>query len=579
MYEMALKFRSLLRWLAAGAASLLLVAALLAAALPFLIEGPAVRANLTQSLSAWSGGPVKLEGRLRTDLASLSVEASGVRFPSTPRLAPIQRFEAKSVTAILKVSSLLRGRLEFKTIRVEAPKFIVDRVASHPEVAVFGLETARMAAGFLERNPFEHLELRDCTFALADTGHRAYKRLAATEIRLDKAAPAGGVLPLTSFYLSDGLFEASFRGRLDGAGETASGTVRLKLPPGHPLLAKATRSIAPWEQSKSMSFTGDLTWSGKRLSLDRADISFGDRRANGSLALALRHGRALLEGTLAYDKLDWTRADPENSEESDGGQDALHALMLATADAERSMDLDVRISAERFSTGPYESGPLALAITSRSGHSSIDIAELALFGGRITGRLDYDSTRAAPLTLNASGTRLDSAALASALELPVSVSGPASVRMALEIPVGTKPLVEEMRSATGSFAVEFPSGGALDGNVSQRLSAVLEQQDSLWGLGSSSFQFTAASIDGTAGVSGVSLSIEGEHAGNRIGGTLRIASPGNAVSGTLFMSEVAEAGDSSSASVARLAPPAHFNLSGTLAALNISSPGKPNLSN
>jgi hypothetical protein len=579
MYEMAPKFRSPLRWLAGGAALLFLIPVLLAAALPLLIEGHAVRASLVRSLSAWSGGPVIIEGRLRANLASLSIEATGVRFPATPRLAPIQRFEAKSVTAIPRVSSLLRGRLEFKTIRVETPKFIFGRAASHPEATVFGLETARMAVGFLERSPFEHLELHDCTFALADTGHRAYKRLAATEVRLDKAALAGGAQPLTSFYLRDGLFEAAFRGVLDGSEETAAGTMRITLPPGHPLLAKVMRSIAPWEQSRSLSLAGDFTWSGKRLSLDRAAISFGDHRAKGSLALALRHGRALLEGTLAYDKLDWSRSDPENSEDSGAGQDALHALLRASADSERSLDLDVRISAERFSAGPYEAGPLALALTSRSGHSSIDVAELALFGGRITGRLDYDSARSAPLTLNASGTRLDSAALASALGLPVSVSGSASIRLALEMPFGTKSLVEEMHFATGNFTVEFPSGGTLDGDVSRQLSAVLEQQDRLWGLGSSSFQFTAASIDGTAGANGVSLSIDGEHAGNRIGGSLRIASPDNAISGTLSMSEVAEAGDRSPVPGAPLAAPARFNLSGTLAALNISSPGKPSLSN
>ena len=50
----------------------------------------------------------------------------------------------------------------------------------------------------------------------------------------------------------------------------------------------------------------------------------------------------------------------------------------------------MRISAEHFRAGPYEAGPLALALTSRSGLLSIDIAELAIFGGKISGRLDYD---------------------------------------------------------------------------------------------------------------------------------------------------------------------------------------------
>ena len=67
-------------------------------------------------------------------------------------------------------------------------------------------------------------------------------------------------------------------------------------------------AVAPWEKGHGISIAGDLTWAGGRLSLDGATIGFDGRSAKGSLTFATRHGRALTEGTLAYDTLEWMPA-------------------------------------------------------------------------------------------------------------------------------------------------------------------------------------------------------------------------------------------------------------------------------
>ncbi len=149
MYEAALKFRSALRWLARGAAFLFVIAAMFALALPFLVEDRTVREGLVKSLSQWSGGPVSIHGALRiASFASLSIEADGVSFSGTPRLSPIGRIDAKSVTAILKLPSLLRGRIEFKKVAIRQPRFVLNRRIAPSKLDFFGPETADAAIAF-----------------------------------------------------------------------------------------------------------------------------------------------------------------------------------------------------------------------------------------------------------------------------------------------------------------------------------------------------------------------------------------------------------------------------------------------
>ena len=59
------------------------------------------------------------------------------------------------------------------------------------------------------------------------------------------------------------------------------------------------------------------------------------------------------------------------------------------------------------------------------------------------------------------------------------MSGPLTLRLALEIPFKEEPLAQEIKAATGSFGIVFPAGGTLDGDVLSRLSAAFERQNLL----------------------------------------------------------------------------------------------------
>ena len=147
------------------------------------------------------------------------------------------------------------------------------------------------------------------------------------------------------------------------------------------------------------------------------------------------------------------------------------------------------------------------------------------------------------------------------------------------IPLEARSLSQEIQAATGSFGIEFPAGGALDGEVSKRLSDAFGQGQVPWGLNSSSFPFSSATIDGVIKPGTIALKLDSEAAGNRIAGSLHIAVPSGQVSGTLMMKPEEGMEETSPASFAASQNSASVGLSGTVAALNFSAPVKPNLSN
>ncbi len=591
MYETVLRLRRSLHWVLIAAAALTVFGVAFLSSLPFLIEGRAVRESFIRSLSEWSGGPVTFKGPLRVvSFTTLSIEASGVRFGAAPRLAPISRMDAKSVTAVARLSSLLRGKIEFKKVIVESPRFVFNRERIGLHTPVFGAETAELALAFIDKSPFERLELHHARFLWAHSARKPYGLSRVEEISLEKrpgqrtvssgdGAEANG--QVLSFSVADRGFEASFRGSFNRADENAQGRFSLTAPAQHPVTGKIVEAMAPWEKGHGISLTGDLSWSEGGAVLENATADFGDHGAKGSLGLALRKDRALLEGTLAYDTLELDAAGDGKGENGQVFLQPLRALAGARMTEDRNFDLDMRISAERFRAGPFEAEPLAVAISSREGHVSVDVAELSLFGGSVKGRVDYDPLRAPALNLDASGSRLDTALLTDVLGWPLNVSGRATVKLTLAIPFADERLSREAGAATGSFAISFPSGGTLDGDLARKLNSAIAPKNLFSPSDDSSVAFTAANIDGTAGPSGTSLRIDGESGGNRISGSFHIASLGNAVSGMVSLDQEVELPDPSSGSKPPVesSKPTNIVLSGTVKAPKFLREGKQALSN
>ena len=514
-----------------------------AAALPFLVDQEAVQASLVRSLSAWSGGPVAISGPLRiTSFANLTVEASGVRLQTAPRLAPLSRAEAKSVAAAVRLSSLLRGRIEFKSVTLDSPQFVFRRASPAANPSLSGFETVSVISALAAKNTFADIEFVNPAFFYADGGRKPFRRLELERVRLGIAAPPSLSPALVALSVKGQGVRAYFRGECDASDGAARGALRLDVSLDNAAAKAMLGSLAPWETADTVVVSGDVTWSRERIALDRATIAFGDHGAAGSVALNLQGRRALFEGTLAYDTLDLTPAWNANAEAAGKGEALpLAALPFAGRGHDRAIDLDMRLSAERFRAGPFETGPLALALTAMKDRLAVDVAEVALFGGKATARLDVDPSQPVALSMNGSGSQLDPRAIAEALGLPHGVSGPVTVQLDMTMPLTGKAPLQDLEAAAGSLSARFPAGGALEGDMARVLSAALVHRDLDWGLGGASMPFAAARIDGTFRQGGIDLKIDGESGDKSIGGQLRIAFPGAAVSGSLSARQTADA--------------------------------------
>lgn len=575
--------RWVLRWAAIPALALVFAGSLFAASLPFLVDANAIRGALIESLSAWRGSPVSIAGPIRiASFAGLSIEASGVDLNARPQQGAVQFAHAKSVKAVLRLSSLFSGKLEFKNFIIESPHVVFRRGFSEPLRASFGIEAAHLVLTLAAESPFANIDLIEPVFFFAESARGPFQRVALNRVRLRKGPTSSvstGVLvanasgAANAWYALDIAspgFGASFRGQCAGACQTAFGTLRLSaaLDGGR---TSTLAALAPWERPSAFTLSSELTLSKRRAALDNASLSFGDHAAKGSLALDITTARPRLEGTIAYDTLDVSAVLAANKPPA--GEASLAALPLLRQDAARPLDFDLRVSADRFQAGSFETGPLALALTRVQNRLSIDVASVALFGGRAAARLDVNPEDRAALSFRGTATQLNAGALSSAFELPVGVSGAIALQAALTTPL------DDLSAADGTFSIRFPLGGSIEGDLAQTLYAALDQ-DLGWGLRGRSFPFATAMIDGIAKPGRVDLVVQGQSGEKSVGGALKIAFPGAIVSGTLLASDASKTGGEDEPS-----PPARTKnvttlfLSGAADAIIVSASGKPSLSN
>jgi AsmA protein len=584
MYQIRAIIRYVFRPLAIFAAAVAVLIVACSLALPYLVEGRAVRESLVRNLSSWSGGQVVIKGPIRVaSLIALTIEAQDVHLSKTGRISPISRVDARSVEAIASIAGLLRGRLEFKKVVVTSPKFVLERSDSARfQADPYGLETMNIAFALASRSPFSDLVLGQSAFFAAGGAHKPFKAFSIPQIRLTK--PAAGSLPQMAqarknnpgldtsgasqagspfhLWIKGNQFEVIIRGAFDAGGSVA-GDAGITLAPPDPAAETIKDAMLPWEKGNGAALSGELTWSPGRLSFDNALFRLGDHNATGSLSLTLSPERSLLEGTLAYDVVDFTPMTrvPDGDHHSEG------------------LDLDMRISAERVRAGGFEAGPFAVALTSKRGRISADIAELGLFGGTVSGRVDRDLSVSPAISVSASGWRVDAASLSQALALPFRFTGAAAVNLNLAVPSATA-LTEALSAASGSFKVSLPNGGAIDGNVSPSLRAALTNHVAALSFGERGFSFSKVAIDGTIKGGGMAAAIDAETESTRLAGSFQAALPDGALQGRLSIKDVnSEAGATIPAHISQDQDSNTLLISGTATAPTFSLAARHSLSN
>jgi hypothetical protein len=466
-----------------------------------------------------------------------------VHLPATGKLAPIGGIEAASVKAIATFAGLLRGKLEFKKLIVNAPKLVLKPdVAAQPQPNLYGLETIGIALALADSSPFPDLLIRDAELLAPDpqTSGRSFR---VPEIRVSKAVrPLSGKRlrrhqdgPNSPFdlWIKGEAFQAAFSGQRNVSADAVIGRLMFATSSEDPIAEKLRKALVPWEKANDIALSGEFNSSSGRIALDDASIRFGNRSAKGSIAIAFSGERRVLEGTLAYDVLDLTEV---ISEAPDGRRQLLFSASAkggeARGETQQTFDLDLRISAERVRARDFEGGPFAVALTSQGDRISADIAELGLFGGTVSGRLEHNPPVSQGITIKLRGSRIEAASLADALSLPLPLRGPAGFSASLEAPYGNS-LSSALSGATGSFKILLPYGGAVDGEASRRLTTALDGHDFAWRLAAGNLPLSQASVDGTINGHDVAATVEAESGKMRLFGSLTVALPGYVLNGKL----------------------------------------------
>lgn len=154
---------------------------------------------------------------------------------------------------------------------------------------------------------------------------------------------------------------------------------------------------AAWPQGPGLDnfrAKGQLDWSNRGLSFQKANLLMDGNEANGTLSISMGTGRPSVEGTLAINSLDLSRHLKSDTAISSS------AAMLERASGHdgtdlslplvRHLDADIRISANRVRLGAVELGRSALTLSVKGGKLLADIAEFEHDSARGSGQFSVD---------------------------------------------------------------------------------------------------------------------------------------------------------------------------------------------
>ena len=144
---------------------------------------------------------------------------------------------------------------------------------------------------------------------------------------------------------------------------------------------------------------GKFAWAARTLTFEKVALTVDGNDATGSLSLALNKNRPVVDATLALRRLDLTRHVEAFSRRASEQRSIIDGLRSRDSAAPlfKSIDADIRLSAEKVVASGLEAENGALTIAIRSGKVLADIAELNLQGGTVAGQISLDSSLVLPV--------------------------------------------------------------------------------------------------------------------------------------------------------------------------------------
>ncbi|MBO0741507.1 MAG: hypothetical protein J2P51_08770, partial [Hyphomicrobiaceae bacterium] len=193
--------------------------------------------------------------------------------------------------------------------------------------------------------------------------------------------------------------------------------------------------------------------------VEDAKLTIDGNEATGALVLNLTGERPLIDATLAFQALDLTPyADAARAQSFlFDRQTATWSLFDLSLPLIRHIDADLRISAPKVILKGYGLGRGAATIAVRSGKLLADIAELDLFGGKLSAQVTANADDIVPrYAARGRAENVDAGSAASFLFGSAILTGRAT--LALEIEAAGQTPAELMRRLSGKATLNMPEG-------------------------------------------------------------------------------------------------------------------------
>lgn len=479
---MLAKRAHVLRRMAIAAAALLLGATAVALLLPLALSSEAAKTRVASALSDWLGVSVSIGGDPRLRLfpdARLSLD--DIRIASRDGY---WRLEAPRLNAHLDLSSLLAGEITASSFELQSPRIeFAERQGGEADIPAL----SRLARHELKRLFRQRLKIVDGRIkGMAGAGEGEFS---AVELSLDADRDGNNAVMRARFDIgrhpfdlrvtlgNTGILDASASGavavslaspivslKLAGTAiagdDRVSGTLEISTSDLRQLAREGGAELGHRASLGAARLSGEGTFGVGGIEFNRVRVDLDGNTGEGRLAFRPFAPRPMLEGTLAFERLDATAylEDLNALLQMDQSRPADISTMLSAA------DIDLRLSAGAVDLGDFALGRTGLAFLLREDDLVVDVSEAELIGG--SGRAHLRLTPAAlpahVLDLAAAFTALRIADLPRADARVLPTGGLAS--LSLDAKSSGETFSELARQVSGSLTAKIaePSVSGLD---------------------------------------------------------------------------------------------------------------------
>jgi AsmA protein len=287
----------------------------------------------------------------------------------------------------------------------------------------------------------------------------------------------------TKLSLKGDLLDVAFDGHVN-AGED------LQIAGQAELASLSLRRLARWfglpiataEGLNAAAVKGQMNWVRHTIAIENAKVAVDGNEATGALALNMTGDRPLIDGTLAFGKLDlapYLEAARSQSFVFDRQTASWSAFDLSFPII-KHVDADLRISAPKVVLRGYAVGRGAATITVRSGKLIAELAELELNSGIASGQITADTKELVPrYALRGKIENLEAGAASASLFGAALLSGRST--LFLDVAGSGQTPAELLHQMSGKATLSLPEGGKLQLDINALRIAARESAPSGWG--------------------------------------------------------------------------------------------------